>query len=50
MQIGLLIQWFGGVDIDFFRVGFHKCESCDSFVIILLGVGIIFDFGNKKND
>lgn len=41
--IGIRSQW-NSPNIDLIKVGFHKCEYCDLFYIVICGVGIDIGF------
>lgn len=41
--VGLKYQWTSN-SIDLIKIGFHKCEHCDLFMIAICGIGIDIGF------
>lgn len=41
--IGIKNQW-NSPNLDFFKIGFRKCEYCDLFIIVICGIGIDIGF------
>lgn len=41
--VGIKNQW-DSPNLDFFKIGFHKCEYCDVFIIAILGFSLDIGF------